>query len=282
MNAFTIDLEEWFHLLECEVTPRQQDWPELESRVSEATEGLLNILELADVRCTFFVLGWVAEHHPELVRQLHAAGHEIASHGYSHELVSKLSLTEFRNDLIRSREAIHSACGKWPQGYRAPGFSITSSMKDALQTIKDVGFTYDSSLLAARHSHGGGALPTPQPHRLACGLIEVPVSNLRLLPGLQMPFGGGYLRLLPSTLLRREAKRIDRSSDPLIVYAHPRDFDVGQPRLELSPLRQFRSYVGLASMTKKLRTLLDVGSFGTMLNVIESMRLDAGNRTTAN
>lgn len=256
-NVFSIDVEDWFHLLDSANTPSFSAWNELESRVRPNTDRLLQALADRDIRCTFFVLGWVAEQHKQLVADIAGAGHEIASHGFQHQLVYKQTQDEFRDDVRRATDAIQAASGQVPIGYRAPGFSIIPSNVWAFDIIKEEGFVYDSSVFPAIRSHGGLPGNEPRPTMMPNGLYEFPVSTTQFASVRCGYLGGGYLRLLPEALLLRWARQQLASGDPLVLYLHPRDIDPGQPRIKLPPHRHFRTYVGLESCMGKINTLLD-------------------------
>ncbi len=255
-NLFSIDLEDWFHILDHEAAPPPEQWGEQEPRVEANTECLLDELERANVRCTFFVLGWIAEHHPALVKRIANAGHEIASHGYAHGLVYQQTRDAFRDDIRRANEAIEAATGTRPIGYRAPGFSIRQGNEWALDILAEEGFEYDSSIFPAKRSHGGIPGAQPLPSRLPNGLREFPVSTVDLRLGRVSYLGGGYLRLFPAPLVLHWARGQRARNEALVLYLHPRDIDFGQPRLDLGPLRNFKSYVGLRGCLDKVQQLL--------------------------
>ena len=256
-NFFSIDLEDWFHLLDDPATPGFARWPSLESRVRANVDVLLAELERHGVKCTFFVLGWVAQHHPELVKEISEAGHEIASHGYAHELVYRQGRDAFRDDVRRGSEVIAAACGQVPRGYRAPGFSITPESEWALDVLAEEGFEYDSSVFPAPRNHGGLPGADPLPSKLPNGLLEFPISTVDLRFTRVAYLGGGYLRLLPKPLILRWARSQERAGTPLVLYLHPRDIDPGQPRLPQKPLRYARTYLGLTRSLAKVSALLE-------------------------
>lgn len=262
-NVFSIDLEDWFHLLDTASAPPIGEWVRMESRVVRNTHVLLDLLAKYDTRATFFVLGWVAEQHPGLVREIAEAGHEVASHGHSHQLVFRQSPLEFEGDLCRASDAIVGACGARPKGYRAPGFSIMSEQRWAFDVLARNGYEYDSSVFPARRGHGGMPGAHHLPWEILPGLHEYPVSTVDLGIGRLAYLGGGYLRCLPSNLILRFAHQQSVAGVPLILYVHPRDIDPGQPRLKLSRARQFKSYVGLGTGLEKLRMLLSEFAWGS-------------------
>jgi polysaccharide deacetylase family protein (PEP-CTERM system associated) len=256
-NVFSVDVEDWFHLLYRDSAPEYDRWATFESRVRANTEVFLAELERCRVRCTFFILGWIAEQHPKLVEEISAAGHEIASHGYSHTLAYTQTPDEFRDDLRRASDAIVRACGCQPKGFRAPGFSIKRHNLWAFDVLLEESFEYDSSAFPAARSHGGLPGTAPLPSVLPNGLVEFPISTVNLRVGRCPYLGGGYLRLLPRRLVLSWAREQQRAGIPLILYLHPRDIDVGQPRLKLAPHTYFRTYVGLGNCLGKISALLD-------------------------
>jgi polysaccharide deacetylase family protein (PEP-CTERM system associated) len=260
LNAFSIDVEEWFHILDLENAPSPGRWSELEARIERNTERLLGVLDEAGVRCTCFVLGWVVEHHPELVRRIAAAGHEIASHGYGHERVDRLGPEGFRRDVERALVATQDLLGVRPVGYRAPGFSITERTPWAFEVLADLGLRFDSSIFPAAHGHGGIAAAERLPHRLSLPqgkeLLEFPISVTTLLGRRTGYCGGGYLRLFPYPFVRSRILAANRRCEPVIVYVHPRDLDSQQPRIAMPARRRFKSYVNLRTTESKLRRLV--------------------------
>ncbi len=256
-NLFSIDLEDWFHILDHDAAPKFPEWGEQESRVAGNTDRLLGELARADVRCTFFVLGWIAEHHPELVRRIAEAGHEVASHGYAHGLVYEQAPEAFRDDVRRASDAIEAAAGVRPVGYRAPGFSIRRDSEWALDILADEGFEYDSSIFPAERAHGGLPGAAALPTRLPNGLREFPVSTVDMRLRRIAYLGGGYLRLFPTSLILHWARGQRARDEALVLYLHPRDIDFEQPRLDLGALRNFKSYVGLRGCFEKVHRLLD-------------------------
>ena len=255
-NLFSIDLEDWFHLLDTTAAPDITTWTEQEARVEVNTGQLLQALDDANVRCTFFVLGWIAEHYSALVRRIAEAGHEIASHGYAHGLVYEQTPQAFRDDLRRANDAIEAAAGSRPLGYRAPGFSIRHDSDWALDVLADEGFEYDSSIFPASRAHGGLPGANALPTRLANGLMEFPVSTVETPLRRMAYLGGGYLRLFPTPLILHWARGQQSRNESLVLYLHPRDIDLEQPRLDLGALRNFKSYVGLRGCMGKVTTLL--------------------------
>ena len=267
MNILTVDVEDWFHILEVVGTPDLAAWDQLESRVERSFPRLLDLFAEAGVRVTCFFLGWVAERHPALVRRALAEGHEVACHGYAHQLVYTQTPAEFAADLERAKAILEDACGEEVLGYRAPGFSITPATPWAFEEIKAAGFRYDSSVFPGPRGHGGlpGAPLAPYAIETSRGpLQELPVSVVGIGPRRLCFFGGGYLRLTPYPLIRAMSRLVNLRGRPVIYYVHPREVDRGHPRLPMGRLRRFKSYVNLATTEPKLRGLARDEELGTM------------------
>jgi polysaccharide deacetylase family protein (PEP-CTERM system associated) len=258
-NILTVDVEEWFHILEVEGGYTRDDWSGLESRVEANTDALLALFAGSGTRATCFVVGWVAQRHPALVRRIADAGHEIASHSYWHEVVPRHSRASLAQDLAGSRKLLEDLGGRPVRGFRAPGGSITHATAWALEVVAEAGFHYDASLNPGHSSHGGFATPYFGPHRLLTAggeLLEIPWTTVGIA-GRRLPFaGGGYLRLLPYALIRACVAAENRAGRPVNVYVHPREIDPDQPRMRLPWRRRFKYYVGLRSTAAKLRALL--------------------------
>jgi polysaccharide deacetylase family protein (PEP-CTERM system associated) len=258
-NIMTVDVEDWFHILEFDGGCTRDDWDGLESRVERNSERLLELFAEVGVRASFFVVGWVAERQPGLIRRIAAAGHELASHSYWHEVVRFHSRESLAADLERSKKLVEDLTGLPVRGFKAPGGSITPQTAWAFDVIVEQGYAYDASLCPVFSSHGGFPSPHLGPHRLRCAsgeLFEVPKSTLGA-GGRRVPYaGGGYLRLLPYALIRSAVHLDNRSGRPATVYIHPREIDPQQPRMELPPKRRFKYYVGLRSAERKLGRLL--------------------------
>lgn len=257
-HILTVDVEDWFHLLEVRGGYSYAEWDHLPSRVVASTERLLELFDEHGVRATFFLIGWVAARNKDLVRRIADAGHELGSHSYWHELIARYDRAALDRDLEVSRKVIEDTSGVPVRGFRAPGFSITRDSAWAFDLILRHGFEYDSSLWPGRSSYGG--FPTrwagPFMIRAAGGdIVEIPATTR--VWGIPVPYcGGGYLRLLPAPVVRGCIAANARQGIPTTLYIHPRDFDADQPRIPLSPMRRFRSYVGLAAAEQKLRALL--------------------------
>ncbi len=265
--VLTVDVEDWFHILDSSATPPLADWPGLESRLGPALEQILAILGRHRVSGTFFWLGWEAERNPDLVRICRDAGHEIACHGYAHLLPYSAGPADFREDIRRGKSVLEEITGRPIRGFRAPGFGIKRGTGWAFEEIRAAGFDYDSSVFPCHRSHGGIGGARPEPHLIETSsgpLVEFPQSIIKFCGKRLHLFGGGYLRLTPQWLLCWGVERLYRQSRPLIIYVHPRDLDVSQPQLELSPLRRFKSYCNLNSTSGKLEWLCRTQTFLTM------------------
>lgn len=267
LNALTIDVEDYFHVSGFASVIRPQDWEGHETRVEASTDRVLACMAEAGVRATFFVLGWVAERFPALVRRIQRAGHEIASHGYAHQLIYEQTPAEFRADLRRSLTILQDLCGRAVTAYRAPSFSITNRSLWALDVLVDEGIRVDSSIYPTHHDRYGIAGTPLEPHRIrraAGDLWEFPPPVCRTL-GYPVPVGGGgYFRLYPYPLTRIGLRRINRAGRPFTTYLHPWEFDPGQPRIRAGRLRSFRHYVNLRRTESRLVRLMRDFSFGTI------------------
>jgi polysaccharide deacetylase family protein (PEP-CTERM system associated) len=267
LNALTIDVEDFFQVSAFDDCVDRSRWDEYESRVVIGTGKILDILENAGVRATFFVLGWVADRQPELVRAIHAAGHEIASHGYWHRLIYQQTPDEFRADVRRSRALLEDLIGKAVTAYRAPSFSITRRNLWAFDVLIEEGFELDSSVYPTFHHRYGIAGAPLGPHRVVrpSGTIwEFPGTVWRGL-GYPLPVGGGgYFRLYPYWLTRVGLGAINRSGRPFVAYLHPWELDPGQPRLRPGRVKAFRHYVNLRRSEKRLARMLGEFRMGTL------------------
>ena len=272
VNVLTVDVEEYFHPTEVQQWSPPRQWPELPSRVVSQTQAVLRILGRNRVQATFFVLGWVAERHPGLVRQIADAGHEIGCHSYAHQLVYDLSPAQFRQDTSRAVDAIAKACGVVPRVYRAPSYSITKRSLWALQILVECGFTHDSSIYPIAHDRYG--IPGFSRHaeilQTPSGPIqEIPIAAVALSGGKVAPVGGGaYLRLLPYCYTAAGVRRMnEREGLPACVYFHPWELDGALPRLANGVIARWRTYTGLKKMGAKLHRLLSEFSFSTIGSV---------------
>jgi polysaccharide deacetylase family protein (PEP-CTERM system associated) len=263
VHLFTVDVEEYFQVSAFAGHIERVDWERLPSRVEDSTRTILEELDGQGVFGTFFVLGWVAERNPALVRAIADAGHEVASHGFWHRRLGEMTTEEFRLDLRRSKAVLEDLTGRPVYGYRAPSFSIVPGREWAFDVLVEEGYTYDSSLFPIQRTDYGYPSAHPQPHvirRNGGELLELPMATVSLA-GLRLPAAGGaYLRLLPFNLIRRAFLEHGRDG-PGVFYLHPWELDPDQPRLSLSPLTRLRHYGGLAKTLSKVRRLLGEFSF---------------------
>ena len=240
VNAFTVDVEDYFHVAALASAISRDSWPEREYRVERNTECLLELLAERQVHGTFFVLGWVAERSPGLVRRIAAAGHEIACHGYSHQLIYRQSRQEFRDETARAKGLLEDATGRPVLGYRAASFSIVRDSLWALDELIDLGFRYDSSIFAIRHDRYGIPDASPLPGRVTApsgrSIIEFPMAPANFF-GLKIPVtGGGYFRIFPYWLTLAGLRQINAAGRPFAFYLHPWEIDPGQPRISVGTL----------------------------------------------
>jgi polysaccharide deacetylase family protein (PEP-CTERM system associated) len=258
-HILTVDVEDWFHILEADQAPDRDAWEGLPSRVERNTDRLLELFAEHDARATFFSVGWIAQRHPELIKRIAAAGHELASHSFWHEVVRRHDVASFAADLSASKKLLEDLSGQEVCGYRAAGNSITPADAWAFDVILEQGFSYDASLCPAVSSHGGFPSACRGPHLIetAAGtLVEIPSATIGF-GNQRIPYaGGGYLRLFPYAFLRF-CMGVDRGlGRPSNIYVHPREIDPEQPRMDLPALRRFKYYVGLARTERKLVKLL--------------------------
>ncbi|MBM4343602.1 MAG: polysaccharide deacetylase family protein [Deltaproteobacteria bacterium] len=278
MHGITVDVEDWFHVLEAAEAPQPAAWARQESRVAANTLRLLDLFDGRGVRATFFCLGWVAETVPDLIGEIARRGHEIGSHGHLHQLIGELGRDGFARDLDRSLEALHKAGAGAVRLFRAPGFSLGKAQGWALPVLVSRGITVDASMFLARRAHGGYALKRRRPFDVVLPdgrtLTEAPTVPL-YLGDRALPFaGGGYLRLLPWPALRACWEAAQWAGNPVLAYVHPREIDPGQPRMPLSAKRRFKYYVGLSTTLPKLERLLGRYRFGSIGQVIAAHAKD--------
>lgn len=265
-NILTVDLEDWYHTNGLNI-PRQR-WEQYESRIEASTGKLLEILDEYEVKATFFVLGCVAKRNPELIQDIHSRGHEIGSHGGWHQLVSNMSMEEFREDLRFSKNAIEEITGVSVKFYRAPSWSIAAHQYEALEILEDEGFLCDTSFQPFRTPLSGNAGSPTYPFRpvirgKALNLVEFPSTVLEW-GGIKLPFSGGfYLRFWPSWVSLHAMRLVTRGR-PGMVYVHPWEMDSAMPRLKLPLHIRLIQYYKVGSMETKLRAMLKQFSFTTL------------------
>ena len=258
-HHFTIDVEEYFQVSALERYVARSDWDRYPSRVAGQMERLLALLARHNARATCFVVGWVAERHPDLIRTIARAGHEIASHGWDHARVTKLTPVQFRSSVRRSKRVLEDITGAPVVGFRAPSFSIVAGREWALDILLEEGYGYDSSLFPIRRPGYGYPTGPSDPHfleRSAGRLAEIPPATLRWA-GMRLPAaGGGYFRLLPYGVVRAALRQCERRHVPGTFYIHPWEIDPEQPRVDVSWLTRARHYRGLHGTVPRLERLL--------------------------
>lgn len=279
-NALTIDVEDYFQVAALAEAVDRKDWPSMEYRVEANTDRLLELFSQREVKATFFTLGWVAERSPELIRRIQKAGHEIASHGYSHQLVYNQTPDLFRDETRKSKQILEDITGQPITGYRAASYSITAQSRWALDILCEEGFTWDSSIFPVHHDRYGMPGTPHEPYRLEAPgggrLIEFPLSTCPL-GSYRLPIaGGGYFRLYPYWLSRWGLGKINRAGQSFIFYLHPWEIDTGQPRLDVKALSRFRHYNNLDKCMGRLERLLGDFRFGSVSDVLSETKIPAG------
>jgi polysaccharide deacetylase family protein (PEP-CTERM system associated) len=272
VHALSFDIEDWFHILDVEAAENPEDWGTLGSIVETRTQQILDLLKQFDVQATFFILGWIAERYPDLVRRIADDGHEIGTHSFWHRKVYELSPDEFRKDLTDSIDVLQQHQGVKVLGFRAPSFSIIPGSEWAFDVIREAGLLYDASLFPAARAHGGYPCSFG-PHLSHIGeepLAELPMSVLKIGPVRFCFSGGGYFRLLPKWLIEYGIRQTKKAGRPTVVYLHPRDFAVDGPRAPMPLHRRFKCYVGQHTTEPKLIQLLKSHKFSTCYNVLQN------------
>ena len=258
-SIFSIDVEDWYHILDVPSAPPRAQWDGLPARVEDNFRRMLDILEETRSRASCFFIGHVARRFPHLVREAKARGHEIASHSFAHQLVYTMTPAEFLEDARTSRALLEDISGGPVRGFRASGFSVTKDTPWFFEKLAEAGYAYDSSTFPAARGHGGltGGRLEPHARTTAAGdLFEFPVTVTDVLGKRLCFFGGGYLRLFPYPLVKQMSKRVLAEGRPVIFYVHPREVDPGHPRLPMSAARRFKTYVNLNTTEDKMRRIL--------------------------
>jgi len=276
-NALTVDVEDYFHVSAFAGVISQGDWDRHPLRVESNTQRLLDLFDENQVKATFFVLGWLAERTPGLVREISARGHEVACHGYSHQLVYNQDPGVFREETLRSKALLEDIVQSPVYGYRAASYSITGRSLWALDILVEAGFVYDSSIFPIHHDRYGmpGTPESPYYLKTPAGytLMEFPLSTATLL-GCRIPVaGGGYFRLYPYPLTQFGLSQINRKGKPFIFYLHPWEIDPDQPRVSVGWVSRFRHYNNIEKCESRLRRLLNDFQFGTAFDVLNNTDL---------
>lgn len=273
-HHFTVDVEEYFQVSALESRVSRRDWDGLESRVRASVEQVLRLLSEHGAGATFFVLGWVAARHPDLVHSIDRAGHEVASHGWDHRRVTQQTQEAFRDSVRRTKDLLEDLTGKTVLGYRAPTFSIVPGREWALDTLIEEGHRYDSSLFPIWRPGYGYPSGKRDPHwisRPPGRLVEIPPATLRVW-GVNLPAGGGaYFRLLPYALFRAAFRDHERRGVPATFYMHPWEIDHHQPRFDVPVLARLRHYGGLGSTARRLGRLLSEFRFQPIAGSLKSL-----------
>lgn len=273
VNAFSVDVEDYFQVGAFENVVSRSTWDSFELRVHTNTRRLLELLGQFGIQATFFVLGWVAERCPELVREISQSGHELACHGYDHRRLTRMSADELRADIRKTKAILEDVGGVEVVGYRAPSFSIVRETMWAIEILVEEGFWYDASIFPIRHDHYGIPNAPRFPWTIysdsGSSLIEFPISTVRIA-GLNLPFvGGGYLRHLPLAITRWGIRRLNTiEGQPAVVYIHPWEIDPDQPTLDVGPRLRWRHYRNLDKTWRRLEALLEEFPFTSMRKVL--------------
>ena len=269
VNAMTIDVEDYFQVAAFAPHIARGSWDDRECRVERNMDRILEMLALQDTKATFFTLGWIAQRYPQLVRRIVDGGHELASHGYGHERASDLTEAAFLDDITRAKSILEDLGGVAVRGYRAPSFSIGKGNLWAFDALLSAGYRYSSSIYPIRHDHYGMPDAPRHAHEVRPGLLEVPISTVRLFDRNLPSSGGGYFRLFPYALSRWMLNRVNTSDlQSGIFYFHPWEIDVDQPRVDgISSETRFRHYVNIGRMERRLAQLLKDFRWDRMDNI---------------
>ena len=276
MNILTFDIEEWFH---CDFISKDNDWSNYEVRIHKSTDFILNTLSKHNRKATFFILGWIAEKHPEIVKKIYAEGHEIGCHSMKHELVHRMTPQQFREDTSSALNEIEQIIGEKVIMYRAPAFSITKQTPWASEILNELGITHDASIFPAKHDYGGfpdfgNSVPSIIETN-GTFIKEFPMSIHKILNKSIVFSGGGFFRLFPYNMIKKWT--ID--SGYVMTYFHPRDFDKDQPMLQHLPLmRKFKSYYGIKHSGAKFDKFISYFNTTTILNASKDFDWDSAKK----
>jgi polysaccharide deacetylase family protein (PEP-CTERM system associated) len=278
-NALTVDVEDYFHVSAFSECIDRKNWDSHPLRVEKNTRRLLDLFDKHAVKATFFILGWVAERLPGLVTEIAARGHEVASHGYAHQLVYDQNPDVFREETLRSKTLLEDIVQLPVRGYRAASYSITDRSRWALDILAEAGFDYDSSIFPIYHDRYGIPDADVYPHQLETPkgyqLVEFPLSTVRVFAYRLPVAGGGYFRLYPYTITRAGLSQINRHKNPFVFYLHPWEIDPDQPRIPASWKSRFRHYNNLNKFESRLERLIKDFAFDTALSVLKGLNLVA-------
>lgn len=277
-NVMSVDVEDYFQVSAFAASVARDKWDNFPLRVRNNTYRLLDLFNQAGIKATFFCLGWIAERDQKLIKEIHAAGHEIASHGYSHQLIYNQTPEVFRDETLRSKKLLEDIIGEPVQGYRAASYSITQQSLWALDILAEAGFVYDSSIFPIRHDRYGIPDAKTTPHHLTTPngsqLVEFPLTTRRIGKYNIPAAGGGYFRLYPYFLTRFLLKGVNRKQrEQFVFYLHPWEVDPDQPRIDASAFSKFRHYNNLAKCESRLSQLLKDFNFTTMRDVLTQLQL---------
>ncbi|WP_347330130.1 XrtA system polysaccharide deacetylase [Marinimicrobium locisalis] len=279
-HAMTVDVEDYYQVAAFFDVVKPEDWEQWPSRVETNTDRLLMLFDEAGIKITFFILGWVAERHPELVKRIQAEGHEIASHGYSHQLIYTQTPEVFREETARSKQILEDITGTAVTGYRAASYSITRQSLWALDILAELGFTWDSSIFPTRHDNYGIPGSPEEPYRIitrsGAELTEFPLTTAKVMGQAVPAAGGGYFRQYPYVLSRwLFQKASDGGRKPQIFYLHPWEIDPEQPRIpNASWFSRFRHYTNLHRCLPRLERMIEDFPFGTMSESLGTVTLN--------
>ena len=278
VNAFTVDVEDYYQVEAFSRHIDRNQWNDYASHVEANTDAILMLLEEKSTKATFFTLGCVAEKHPEIVRKIVAQGHEIASHGYSHQLIYTQDEKVFREETVRSKAILEDIAQQSVKGYRAATYSITNKSLWALDILVESGFEYDSSIFPVRHDRYGIPDLYPLPHKLktpgGMEIVEFPISTLKFFRYNLPIAGGGYFRLFPYAFTRWALKQINQQTNEFVFYIHPWEIDQSQPIVkDAGIITKFRHYNNIDKCKERLRRLCGDFKFDTVANVLQSKQL---------
>ncbi len=285
-NAMTVDVEDYFQVSAFAKTIQPGDWDKHPLRVEKNTHQLLDLFDEYKIKASFFVLGWVAERSKRLVQEIAQRGHEVASHGYSHQLIYNQQPDVFRQETLRSRKLLEDISQMPVRGYRAASYSITERSRWALDILVEAGFDYDSSIFPVRHDRYGIPGSPEEPYQLTTPkgytLLEFPLSTAHVFNYRLPVAGGGYFRLYPYWLTRAGLRQVNRRRQPFIFYLHPWEIDPHQPKIEASWFSRFRHYNNLEKCEYRLQRLMKDFDFATAWQVLEASGVVTNTSTVTN